>query len=88
MVRCVIRLGDRTNHGGKVISASSTMIVEGKGVARIGDKVSCPIIGHGITTIIEGDSKMKDQGKPIALDGHHAGCGCILISSLSTVGVK
>ncbi len=87
-MRCVIRLGDSTSHGGKVISASSSMIVKGKGVARVGDKVNCPITGHGITTIIEGDNKMKDQGKAIALDGHHAGCGCVLISSLANVGVK
>ena len=87
-MRSVIRLGDSTDHGGQVISASTTMIVKGKGVARVGDKVSCPIIGHGITTIIEGDSKMNDQGKAVALDGHHAGCGCALISSLSNVGVK
>ncbi|RKS84476.1 putative Zn-binding protein involved in type VI secretion [Orbus hercynius] len=85
-LRCVIRLGDATNHGGKVISASSTMIVHGKPVARIGDMVSCPINGHGVTPIIEGDATFRDQGKPIALDGHHAGCGCVLISSLSDVG--
>ncbi|WP_392564109.1 PAAR domain-containing protein [Orbus wheelerorum] len=87
-MRSVIRLGDSTDHGGQVISASSTMMVKGKGVARVGDKVSCPRKGHGVTAIIEGDSRMKDQGQPIALDGHHAGCGCALISSLSNVGIK
>jgi len=87
-MRCVIRLGDSTNHGGQVISASSTMVVKGKGVARVGDMVSCPRKGHGVTSIVEGDSRMKDQGKAVALDGHHAGCGCALISSLSNVGVK
>ncbi|AJA46103.1 PAAR domain-containing protein [Frischella perrara] len=87
-MRYVIRLGDSTDHGGKVISASTTMIVKGKGVARVGDLVSCPKKGHGVTAIIEGDSRMKDQGKPIALEGHHAGCGCVLFTSLSNVGIK
>ncbi|MBC9131507.1 PAAR domain-containing protein [Frischella sp. Ac48] len=86
ILRCVIRLGDATNHGGKVISASSTTVIRGKPVARVGDMVSCPKKGHGITPIIEGESTFKDQGKPVALDGHHAGCGCVLISSLSDVG--
>lgn len=84
--RGVIRLGDATNHGGKVISASSTTIIKGKAVARVGDLVSCPKKGHGVNPIIEGESGFKDQGKDIALDGHHTACGCTLISSLSDVG--
>lgn len=85
-MRCVIRLDDSTDHGGKVITASSTTIIRGKPVARIGDKVNCPQKDHGITTIIEGEPSFKDQGKPIALDGHKCACGCKLISSLNDVG--
>lgn len=85
-LRGVIRLGDKTDHNGSVISASETTIIRGKGVARLGDMVSCPIIGHGVTPIIEGEPNFKDQGKPIALDGHKAACGCTLITSLSDVG--
>ncbi|OCG00733.1 hypothetical protein A9G10_03860 [Gilliamella sp. wkB308] len=82
----VIRLGDSTDHGGKVITASSTMIVLGKPVARVGDLVSCPIKNHGVNPIIEGESSFTDQGKCIALDGHKTACGCSLISSVSKVG--
>ncbi|MCD1127450.1 PAAR domain-containing protein [Jinshanibacter sp. LJY008] len=82
----VIRLGDATDHGGKVISASSTMIIMGKGVARVGDLVDCPQSGHGVNKIIEGESTFKDQGVAIALDGHKTECGCTLISSISSVG--
>lgn len=39
----LIRLGDATDHGGKVISASKTMHYEGRFVARKGDEVSCPL---------------------------------------------
>uniref|UniRef100_UPI002243B0A3 PAAR domain-containing protein n=1 Tax=Klebsiella pneumoniae TaxID=573 RepID=UPI002243B0A3 len=47
MSKGFVLLGDKTTHGGAVISASSTMIVNGKPVALVGDKVSCPIPGHG-----------------------------------------
>jgi len=56
MGRNVVRLGDPTTHGGKVISASSTTIVEGKTVALVGDLVVCPIQGHGVNKIIEGSN--------------------------------
>ena len=84
--RGVIRLGDDTDHGGKVITGSTTIKVCGKPIARDGDLVSCPIHKHGVNPIVEGEATMKDQGKKIALDGHHAACGCALISSLPEVG--
>ncbi|WP_321867361.1 PAAR domain-containing protein [Paraburkholderia tropica] len=79
----LIRLDDDTDHGGKVITASSTMRFEGRLVARKGDAVSCP--KHPDTrpnVIIEGDESMTDGGTPIARHGHRATCGCHLISSL------
>ena len=48
----IIRKGDKTSHGGSVLTASETMKFGGIGVARKGDKVSCPVPGHGPTTII------------------------------------
>jgi uncharacterized Zn-binding protein involved in type VI secretion len=39
----LIRLGDATDHGGKVISASKGMHYDGLFVARMGDEVSCPL---------------------------------------------
>ncbi|EKS6738780.1 PAAR domain-containing protein [Enterobacter ludwigii] len=81
MSKGFVLLGDKTTHGGQVISASSTMIVNGKMVALIGDKVSCPIIGHGINSIIEGSPEWSSDGKAIAVDGCRSECGCQLISS-------
>jgi uncharacterized Zn-binding protein involved in type VI secretion len=78
-----IRLGDSTDHGGKVISASSTMVFDGRPLARKGDEVSCP--KHPDVRpnrIIEGDESTTDDGVPIARQGHRAMCGCRLISSL------
>lgn len=37
----VIRIGDVTSHGGKVISATSRMTVDGKAVDLHGHKTSC-----------------------------------------------
>ena len=34
----IVRLGDTTSHGGKVITASPTHSVGGIGIARVGDK--------------------------------------------------
>ena len=39
----IIRKGDKTTHGGSVMTASETMKFGGLGVARKGDMVSCPI---------------------------------------------
>lgn len=80
----VIRLGDPTTHGGTVVSASGTVIINGKQVARVGDSVTCPIPGHGVVTIIEGDTTWLDDGRPIALEGHKTSCGASLISTLPT----
>ncbi|MFT3847276.1 MAG: PAAR domain-containing protein [Propionivibrio sp.] len=85
MRKHVIRLGDPTTHGGQVVSASATYVINDKRVARMGDYVTCPIPGHGTVTIIEGDPFWTDDGKPIALEGHKCSCGCSLISTLGTL---
>ncbi|MGB9098676.1 PAAR domain-containing protein [Erwinia sp.] len=82
-----IRKGDKTSHGGTVQTGSETMIVGGIGVARKGDKVSCPLPGHGTTIITEGNSEYLDHGIPVAFHGHKCGCGCTLISSFTRAKV-
>jgi len=77
----VVRIGDKTTHGGMVLTGSATMLFGGIGVARKGDRVSCPLQGHGPTTIVEGNPDFLDQGVPVAFHGHKCGCGCTLISS-------
>jgi uncharacterized Zn-binding protein involved in type VI secretion len=80
----LIRLGDDTDHGGKVITASSTMRFDNRAVARKGDEVSCPQHpGVKPNVIEEGDESMTDDGAPIARHGHRATCGCCLIFSLA-----
>lgn len=83
MVKNIILLGDKTNHGGQVISATSNIIINGKRAARVGDMVSCPKKGHGKNPIIEGASNFTCNGIAIATDGCRSDCGCYLISSLT-----
>lgn len=77
-----IRLGDGTDHGGNVISASSTMRFDGRFVARKGDQVSCPKHDIRPNLIIDGDESTNDDGVPVARHGYRAMCGYRLISSL------
>ena len=76
MNRPLIRVDDATSHGGKVLEGSANMIVDGKPVAREGDKVSCPI--HGDTTIDSGSATYLVDGKPTARDGDKTACGATL----------
>lgn len=80
----VIRLGDATSHGGKVIAASGSSFVNGIPVARQGDACICPIKGHASCVIAEGESLVLDGGKPVAFQGHKTSCGATLISSSQT----
>jgi uncharacterized Zn-binding protein involved in type VI secretion len=82
----VIRLGDSTSHGGKVIVASDTSFVNGIAVARQGDACICPVKGHSRCVIVEGDPMVLVGGIPVAFQGHKTSCGATLISSVPTSG--
>ncbi|MCB4359517.1 PAAR domain-containing protein [Quatrionicoccus australiensis] len=84
MSRPFILLGDKTNHGGVVITASETSDCNGKGIARVGDKVKCPKNGHGnVTTIVTGDPTAIIDGRAAARHGDQTSCGATLIASQS-----
>jgi uncharacterized Zn-binding protein involved in type VI secretion len=80
----VIRLGDATTHGGKVISTSANHFkVHGIPVACVGDTCSCPMPGHAGCTIVSGSPHHTISGKNIAFDGDKLSCGAKLISSFT-----
>lgn len=79
MNRPVIRVGDSTSHGGAVEEGSAHFIVDGKPVARVGDKVSCPL--HGGTTIDSGSETYVTDGRPTARDGDTTACGATLTAT-------
>ena len=85
-MRRVIRLGDRTSHGGYVVSATSRVTVMGIDVARLGDQCTCPKKDHNNCYIVEGDPNWTIDGVPVALEGHKLSCGAVLISSMPNAG--
>jgi uncharacterized Zn-binding protein involved in type VI secretion len=78
--------GDSTSHGGKVLSGSDRIKVNGRRAAKVGILVSCPI--HGDNEIIEGSSHMKDSGTPLSRDGDATQCGSALIASTDGAKVR
>lgn len=79
----VIRLGDPTSHGGKVVSVSAGhFTVDGIPVARVGDMCSCPIQGHQGCTIAEGAAHHTIDNIAVAYDGHKTSCGATLVSTI------
>lgn len=79
--RGVIRLGDKTSHGGEVISAVKDFTVFGKRVALEGDATYCPKC-KGKFPIQPSGSTRKHQGKHVAYDQDLTACGAKLISSI------
>lgn len=75
----LIRLGDKTSHGGVVVEASPHSESEGIGIARMGDKTVCP--KHGSAPIVSGDTTLIVDGKPAARHGDKTACGASLIAS-------
>lgn len=88
----IITVGDKTDHGGTVISGSANQDIRGKAMARIGDQVDCPQSypggkPHGVNKITTGHSSLTVNGVPVAVEGCLTECGCKLIgSSPATVG--
>jgi uncharacterized Zn-binding protein involved in type VI secretion len=85
-VRGVIRIGDATSHGGRVVTGQDQSTVMGRAVACVGDKCTCPWSGHKDCVIIEGDENVCINGRAVAFDGHKTSCGATLISSVPSSG--
>lgn len=84
----IITVGDKTDHGGTVISGSPSHTIFGRSVARLGDQVDCPQYypggkPHGINKIITAYNQITVGGVPIAIDGCTTECGCKLIGSVA-----
>lgn len=75
----VVRLGDKTSHGGVVISASSTFDIMGRSAALLNDTVSCP--KHGNNAITECSFDYDENGRGIVYEGCKTACGAIVYAS-------
>lgn len=72
-----VRLGDTSDHGGEMVSASATIIINGLPVCIDKDIHSCPILGHGDTEVT-GTAGPENNGIPYIRTGDKAGCGAVI----------
>lgn len=79
--RGVIRLNDKTDHGGQVIGASSGTTVMGITAALQGDMTYCPKC-KGNFAIKPDGAGARHEGKAYAYDGDVTECGARLMTSL------
>lgn len=82
----IISVGDKTDHGGTVITGSRNHDIRGRSIARLGDQVDCPQVypdgkPHGVNKIVSGSESFTVNGVPIAVEGRTTECGCKLIGS-------
>jgi uncharacterized Zn-binding protein involved in type VI secretion len=82
----VIYVGDKTSHGGVVLTGSFRITLNGRGAARKFDKVSCPRCGDN--EIVEGNDRMRDGDIPLAFHGHKTRCGAVLLASTHVTGTN
>ncbi|MDI2091878.1 PAAR domain-containing protein [Commensalibacter oyaizuii] len=80
MAKPLIRLGDMTTHGGKVINGFTDYTIQGIPVAGVGHMTVCPLC-KGAFPIIQGYNGLTVNGIPVALNGHSTACGAKLIAS-------
>lgn len=85
-MKAIVRLGDKTDHGGSVIESIPHTHLNGRPMAGKGNLVACPLC-KGSFPIIEGSPSYSVNGTPVALDGMKTACGASLIASNSQASV-
>lgn len=76
----LVKLGDVSDHGGKMVQASGGFTVDGVAGCVQGDMHQCPIKGHG-TTPVSSTTRHTGLGKGLLRSGDKAGCGASIIGS-------
>jgi uncharacterized Zn-binding protein involved in type VI secretion len=80
----VVRLGDTSDHGGKMITATGGFTVDDLPGCVSGDMHQCPQKGHGTTSVMS-SSNCTGLDRAIIRTGDFAGCGArIVVGSGST----
>ncbi|MES2743706.1 MAG: PAAR domain-containing protein [Pseudomonadota bacterium] len=75
-----IIVGDRTSHGGEVISSPSRRSIDNIPMARVGDPVSCPRCKRETKILTSRFPQMTDNGIAFAFDQDVTDCGAVLYS--------
>jgi uncharacterized Zn-binding protein involved in type VI secretion len=79
-------LGDPTSHGGKIITASSSYVLNGRKAAVLDDLVSCPI--HGDNPLVEAGEGFTDEGRPLVASGCRSRCGAVVLPGDTGVTIR
>lgn len=79
-MQAAITLGDRTDHGGVVVEADSSFLVDGKPVHLAGMKHYCPKCKK-IVRAMSSSSHMIINGKPIIVANDKTDCGATFLPS-------
>jgi uncharacterized Zn-binding protein involved in type VI secretion len=75
-----IVMGDRTSHGGVVVSGDMTFTIDGQPAARVGDKVFCTRCNKMTVIITSRFPSIFDLGQTMAYDQDSTSCGALLQS--------
>lgn len=78
--KCVITVGDTTSHGGTVNEGFAEVTINGKSVAGVGHRGSCPRCKKEFV-IVAGAQNVTMFGRNVALEGMKTSCGAVLIAS-------
>jgi uncharacterized Zn-binding protein involved in type VI secretion len=80
MAKKIALKGDSSSHGGSIITSNQdgSFDVGGTEVAVNGAQHSCPLDGHGTTSITAITTKSKCNGKLILTENAVAGCGALI----------
>lgn len=89
MARSIVRVGDLNSAGGRVISGSTTVKMNGRAIALDGSPVSCHPNGgeHSHAHCKASLSTMRIEGKRIIVVGDIDSCGHARIEGSSNTGV-
>ena len=83
----IVRLGDKTDHGGITLNDIPHTNLNGEPIAGKGNMAFCPLC-KGEFPIIEGSDTYRVNGIAVALDGMKNACGASLIASASHGSVQ
>lgn len=75
--RVVARLGDETDHGGKIIEGAIAFTHAGIPIALDGHKVECPKCGDVFVLVATG--QFSHKSKRVAFVGDKTSCGATVI---------
>lgn len=90
MAKKIAVIGDGSSHGGTIVTSNQDgkFKVAGGVVAVNGAMHSCPITGHGTTSITAVTIKSYCNGKLIVTTGAVAGCGAVINPPNRNVNVE